>query len=390
MGPEHLFTMDRETESRWASFENPEGEKGAGGRANRGAKGSAFRPLPHGGSHVLASLRGCGIIRQLWMTFSDRSPAVLRGVRLDMFWDDSPTPAVSVPVADFFGSVHGLSRPFENAYFMNPEGRSQNVRIPMPFRKAARIVVTNESGRDIELFFYDVQFTLHRSLPDEALYFQAHWRRENPTTVGRDFQLLPQVRGAGRFLGCHVGVIEPPEDTGWFGEGEFKAWIDGDGEWPTIVGTGTEDYIGTAWGQGEFIHREAGCWKAGDTEAGKDGVWSFYRYHTDAPIYFQQEIRIALQQIGGRPKADVLAMRAKERPMEIITIGTPGGQINLMEKSAEEREALLADPVYTMHTNYYRSDDVCAVAMFFLDRPEGALPPLGDPAERLAGLPGEE
>ena len=188
--------------TRWASFENPTAGRGRGGSANRGAKGSAFARMPAGGRHVLLDVTGSGTVRRLWLTIRDRVPELLHGLRLDMWWDGSAEPAVSVPLGDFFGIGLGRRTPFSCALFSDPEGRSFNCTIPMPFRTAARIELRNESQRDLGHLFYDVDLTCGDQHGPEALYFHASWRRERPNALGRDFTILPLVAGPGRFLGC--------------------------------------------------------------------------------------------------------------------------------------------------------------------------------------------
>jgi hypothetical protein len=137
---------------------------------------------------------------------------------------------------------------------------------------------------------------------DDVLYFHASWRRESPTKVGRDFEILPRVEGKGRFLGANVGVLADPKNLGWWGEGEVKMYLDGDTEYPTLIGTGTEDYIGTGWGQKPFAGRYQGCYVS-DDEA---HIYSFYRYHVPDPVYFEKSARVTIQQIGGTSKKNVL------------------------------------------------------------------------------------
>ena len=199
----------------------------------------------------------------MWLTISERSPEMLRSLRIDMFWDGSRAPAVSCPLGDFFGSGLGRISAFECQLFSNPEAQSFNCFIPMPFRSSARITITNESGRKLAHLFYDINLLTDVEHDDSMLYFHAHWRRESPNALGHEYDILPKVKGQGRFLGSNIGVIRSPHyDATWWGEGEVKAWF-GDDLQPTICGTGTEDYIGAAWGQGRFANRTQGCSIAG-------------------------------------------------------------------------------------------------------------------------------
>jgi len=140
------------------------------------------------------------VIRRIWITVGERTPVMLRSLRLEMFWDDAKKPAVSVPLGDFFGAALGQTVAFENALFSSPEARSFNTIVPMPFRRSARLVLTNQSASDLTRVFYDVDYTLGPPSPD-MLYFHAYWRRERPTSLGQDFSVLPSITGRGRYLG---------------------------------------------------------------------------------------------------------------------------------------------------------------------------------------------
>jgi hypothetical protein len=379
---QEVYLLPKGEETRWISPENPTGAKGAGAQENKGGKGHAFDTIAIGASHTLAAIEGAGVIDRIWMTIEDRSPEALRGLRLEMFWDGAPAPAVSVPLGDFFLHGAGEMVPMETELFASPEGRSFVSYVKMPFRKGARIVVTNESIKPVNLIFFDVNYRALRSLPKDALYFHAWWSREKTTTLGRDFRILPRIEGRGRFLGASVTVLtNPVYEKTWWGEGEVKIALDGDRGQPTLVGTGTEDYIGTAWGQGAYINRYQGAPIA--TWDG-DGRWTFYRFHLPDPIYFQREIAVSLQQMGGARKNIILGLIKKGAPLIPVTID-PGSRINFQQLLTSGKH--LADPsLPDGHTNYYRSDDVAAVAYFYLDRPGGVLPRIAPGTERTMGL----
>jgi len=220
-----LYTLPDGVETRWASFENPAGEKGKGGLTNGGRKGRAMMPIKAGEQVTLAEVTGSsGTIRRIWATTSDRSPAVLRGLKIEMFWDGAAKPAVSAPFGDFFGLGLGQMVAFQSALFASPEGKSFNCYIPMPFRTGMKIVVTNESGKDLALFFYDVDYTLGDKHDASVLYFHAHYRSENPTRLQQDFEILPRVVGKGRYVGATLCVQANTKlyRDRWWGEGEVK------------------------------------------------------------------------------------------------------------------------------------------------------------------------
>ena len=366
----------------WFSPENRLGTKGGGGIENRGGKGHAWDNIAAGSTYVLAEVRGAGVIDRMWMTIDDRSPEVLRGLKLEMYWDGAATPAVSVPLGDFFLQGGGEMVPLETALFASPEGRSFVSYVKMPFRRGARVVLVNESRKRVNLF-YDVDCTTVPAQPDDALYFHAWWHREPKSTLGKDFQLLPPIAGHGRFVGSSITVLSNPAyEQSWWGEGEVKVTLDGDTAHPSLVGTGTEDYIGTAWGQGAYINQYQGAPVA---TWGKGGIWSFYRFHIPDPLWFHHGLSVSLAQIGGAPKADVIRLQKSGVPIIPVSVDNgdrKDGFIPLLERGIK-----LTDPsVIDGWTNFYRSDDVAAVAYFYSDRPDRILPPIQPPAERMAGL----
>lgn len=152
-----LYEMPEVVETRWASGENSKGEKGKAAQANGGRKGSATVRVNAGESFTLAEASATsGTVRRIWMTFPDRSPRMLRSLRIDMYWDGAKRPAVSTPLGDFFGIGLGQMVEFQSALFSNPEGRSFNCIVPMPFKTGMKIVLTNESASNLDELFYDV------------------------------------------------------------------------------------------------------------------------------------------------------------------------------------------------------------------------------------------
>jgi hypothetical protein len=375
-----LFEKPKNIQSRWASFENRTAARGSGGRENAGAKGHAFESIAPGETKTLLDFSGSGLINRIWLTVSDRSPQMLRSLRLEMFWDESETPAVSVPLGDFFGIGLGRRTAFECALFSDPEGRSFNAFVPMPFRRHAKITLTNDSDTHLSHLFYDIDFLMGMTHSDETLYLHAHFRRESPNKLGQEFQILPQVLGSGRFLGCNLGVIagEGYENT-WWGEGEVKIYLGNDAD-PTLCGTGTEDYIGTAWGQGSYAQITQGCPIADSAK----NQWAFYRYHIDDPIYFDAGCRVTIQTIGGGPKEKILALQRKQIPLIPVTIDAGAG--NLIQL-LDQPQPIDLENQPDGWCNFWRCDDWSATAYFYLDSPNGALPPLDkNTAARTASL----
>jgi hypothetical protein len=290
--------IDLSLDSRAITFENPTGERGAGGRTSGGRKGAPSRLIAPGERVVLADIVGPGTVRHIWLTFPPSAPEVVRALMLDVYYDGLNEPSVSVPCADFFGIAHGRPRAFDSALTSVHEGRGFNAYVPMPFRERMRIEFTNHSAVP-QLLFYQVDYTLEPSLPEDAGYLHATFRRENPTTLQRDFIIAEGLHGPGRFLGCSIGVRVLDEGT-WYGEGEVKVYRDGDDAYPTICGTGLEDYVGTAWGMGRHTALYAGVplVVAPEEARAQPDFVSFYRWHLPDPIVFTDDLRVTIQQIG--------------------------------------------------------------------------------------------
>jgi Protein of unknown function (DUF2961) len=366
--------------SRWSSPENRNGIAGNGGRENNRAKGHPYDSIPAGKSLDLLNISGTGLINRIWITIDNRTPEMLRALRIDMYWDDESKPAVSVPFGDFFGVGLGRMTAFQNVFFANPEGRSFNCFIPMPFRKGAKIVIRNESGIDIRKIFYDVDYSLLKEWNEDFLYFHACWRRDTATVPGIDFDLLPKIAGRGRYLGVNIGVsANSLYERSWFGEGEIKMYLDEDGDYPTLNGTGTEDYIGSAWGQGKFINEYTGCTIADDSLL----QWAFYRFHVPDPVYFRKGCRVSLQQIGGNMTASVEGYQKNKAPLIPVSIDT-GAMVPYYKDQHSIQLDSLRDP--RGWTNFYRSDDLSATSYFFLDSPTDELPVLQNVMIRTCNL----
>ncbi len=364
-----LYKIPADVETRWASPENPKGEKGNAALTNGGRKGSPFFPLKAGERRILAEVSGTsGTIRRIWMTINNRSPQMLRGLRLDFYWDGARTPAVSAPLGDFFGMGLGQTGTFESALFSSPEGRSFNCFVPMPFKKGMKLVITNETKTDLRALYYDVNYTLGDKHGADALYFHAYFNRENPTKMRKDYELLPKIEGKGRFLGVNVGVIVNQKQylKTWWGEGEVKVFLDGDTINSTLGGTGAEDYIGTGWELGKYANLYQGCLIA-DEEKMRYG---FYRYHIPDPIYFRRDVRVTIQQIGIILPKDIESLAAGNAPLY-----KAGANLVEMDKTQLKPFEL-----------FEREDDWSSCAYFYLDKPENKLPQLLAVESRIEGL----
>lgn len=353
-----MFYKYKKSAPRWISFENSSGTKSSGGKENNGAKGHACEALKSNEEKTLCDFKGSGIVRRIWITLSDRSKEVLQGVIIRAWWDNAEKPQVECPLGDFFCMSTGVMTAFENCCFSTAEGRSFCCFIPMPFRHNCRITLKNQSGKDIGNLFYDVDLTIEE-LNDDDMYFCALFSDIDSNQVEKEVEILPFTQGCGRFLGASVGIFPDEKNYGdlWWGEGEVKIYIDGDKDYPTLCGTGTEDYIGSAWELGEFINRTSGC-------TSKKGLTtSFYRFHVDDEIYFEKDIRVTLQAMGGGPAEKVRDSINKGAPCVPVSSDATG---NIYK--AEKID-------FDGYTNFFRSDHYRIVAYYYkkIDTPYGKI-----------------
>ena len=357
--------IDPALDSRAVTFENPTGARGAGGTEAGGRKGGPSRLVAPGETVVLADLAGPGRLTHLWMTFPPAPPERMRAIWMEVFYDGADEPSVSVPCVDFFGIAHGRPVAFASALTAIQEGRGFNAYLPMPFAEGLRMELTNGSDAPCTLYF-QADYVLG---PVDPAYLHVSWRRENPTTMQRDFVIAEGIGGPGRFLGCNLGVRVLDEGI-WYGEGEVKIYRDGDEELPTICGTGLEDYVGSAYGMG--LHHAPYGGAPLDVRAPDGGLQpdlvGFYRWHVPDPIMFADDLRVTIQQIGY-----AFFREGEEERLERFEATHPvaGG-------GWERSEGVLARGIVE------RVDDCCATAYVYARTPQ-AVPRL-DVAAAVADI----
>lgn len=351
-------SIDTTLDSRAVSFENPAGSRGGGGRAYGGRKGAPSKLLSPGEKVVLADLEGPGTIRHVWMTFPPMKPELMRAVWMEVFYDGRDEPSISVPCLDFFGLPHGRPAHYASAMTTAQEGRGFNAYFPMPFDQSVRVVLTNSSPRHFPLY-YQIDYTLQPELPKDAGYLHASFHRENPTTMRKDFVIADGFKGPGRFLGCAVGIRVLRSELSWYGEGEVKIYRDGDRDFPTICGTGLEDYVGSAWGMGTHVTPFAGVpliVKDPDSRDPNPDFVSFYRWHLPDPIIFRDEIKVTIQQIGF-----FLVPKGQEQRMTEIEKTNPVAGAGWID---------IGSPTIHAMGILERIDDYCATAFVYLQKPQ--------------------
>ncbi len=289
-----LYNLGTGMESRSISFENPTGEPGEGGKTASnlgvGRKGFPAKGIAPGETVTLCDIEGPGTVRHIWMTgsFNDRKLA-LRSMVIRAYWEEQEHPSIECPLGDFMGSANARYSAYQSAVHSTGQNAALNIWLPMPFETRGKITLTNEGEENITVF-YQVDYTINDKHPKDFGRLHVCFVRENPTTPGQDFEILPKRTGKGRFIGAVLGIRTFEEY--WWGEGEIKIYMDGDEEFPTICGTGSEDYVCLSYGMQETPYMYHGCsWN-------KDGYVSMYRWHLKDPIFWQEEVRITIQQIG--------------------------------------------------------------------------------------------
>ncbi|MGQ9651079.1 MAG: glycoside hydrolase family 172 protein [Phycisphaerae bacterium] len=330
----HLGNLPRlsNAKTRSISAENFTGEKGKGGMATDGLGKQAARELGQGWKispaikiaageeRELANIEGSGAIQQIWMT--PTGPWRMQILRI--YWDNQTIPSVECPIGDFFACGWGRYAHVNSlAVCVNP-GSAFNCYWEMPFRKRCRITYTNLDDKEM-ILFYQINYTL-TEVPDDAAYFHAQFRRSNPLPYKTDYTIVDGIKGKGQFVGTYMawGV----NNNGWWGEGEIKFFIDGDTQWPTICGTGTEDYFcgsycfivnkgpgSTREGKGDQYQEYSTPYAGMPQVIRPDGVYDantrfgLYRWHIMDPVRFDKDLRVTIQALGWRAHGRYLPLQ---------------------------------------------------------------------------------
>ncbi|MHB0997671.1 MAG: glycoside hydrolase family 172 protein [Armatimonadota bacterium] len=301
--------------TRSISPENFTGEKGKAGMATEGTGAGCARDLGQGWKispsirieagecRVIADIEDSGAIQHIWMTPTGH----FRFSIIRIYWDGSETPSVECPVGDFFACGWNKYAQVSSLPICVNPGSAFNTYWEMPFRKSCKITMTN-IAEEAMILYYQIDYTL-TEVPEDTAYFHAQFRRTNPLPYKDVYTILDGVKGQGQYVGTYMawGV----NNTGWWGEGEIKFYMDGDTEFPTICGTGTEDYF---CGSYNFdVGRENGGYREFTTPYSglaqvirPDGLYSsqtrfgLYRWHITDPIRFEQDLKVTIQALGWR------------------------------------------------------------------------------------------
>jgi len=255
--------------------------------------------IEHGATAVLAEIKGPGAVHHIWVTIAAEA-FYGRKIVLRAYWDGEANPSVEAPVGDFFGVGHGLNRNLTSLpVACSSEGRARNCYWFMPFRKSARITVTNEGAETVPAFYHYIDYRELPSLPADTPTFHAQYRQETPCASGRNYVLL-DAAGRGHYVGCSLSVLQ--RAMGWWGEGDDMIFVDGERA-PSLHGTGSEDYFSDAWGMREGQNLFYGCpLQEEDFQVGSKAT--VHRFHIPDPIPFTKSIRVEIEHGHANDRSD--------------------------------------------------------------------------------------
>jgi len=314
-------------QTRSICAENPTGEKGKGAMANPEPDGPARelgqgwkcspckRNIKPGEIYVIADIKGQGAIQSMWFGGDVNRDTILR-----IYWDGQEQPSVETPMCDFFGAPwvkfdeSGTKGPLVQLQSLpvciNPN-RGMNCFWEMPFRHTCKITIQNNHPEKPKTLFYQINYAL-TDVPEDCAYFHAQFRRINPLPYKVPYTIIDGIKGRGHYVGTSMGW--GINNSGWWGEGEIKFFIDGDKEFPTICGTGTEDYFGGAFNwdvDGQYIEYST-PFLGMHQVLRPDGTYNsqhrhaVYRWHIMDPIRFEQDLRVTIQALGWRSEGRYL------------------------------------------------------------------------------------
>ena len=293
--------------------------------------GDRLHPIKPGETRTIGQVTGPGIITHMWFTIDSPEYFHLKKIVLRIYWDDDPLPAVETPIGDFFGLGLGQYFVYESGPLSVGSQKALNSFFPMPFRKSARITITNEGTMPTSAFYYNIDWQKHTSLPKDQLYFFAEYRQAQPNLGnnndwklngdpnvynaknmdGKENYVAFETEGAGHYVGMSLSLIQNQGD--WWGEGDDQMFID-NRAMPTIYGTGAEDYFLGAWCYGEcainpfgsthptFSYQRYGNPRNGGDDRGAE--WMVYRFHTDSPVPFTNYFKMSLEHGHANHRSD--------------------------------------------------------------------------------------
>lgn len=318
---DNLMFLKTYTSHRVSSFD----------RTGANDDGTSGNKIKAGESRNIAELEGPGVVTHIWFTIATPEAFHLKKIVMRIYWDGESTPSVETPVGDFFGLGLGKYILYESGPLSVGSQKALNSYFPMPFRRSARIAITNEGQQPIDAFYFNIDYQKHRALPEDVAYFHAQFRQATPNkgwttdwkTNGEDIvekktnlngdgnYLILEAEGKGHFVGVMHSLLQ--NQSGWWGEGDDMMFIDG-ATTPQVNGTGSEDYYLGAWCYGGCgintfgsVRPTFAFQRYGNPVNGGDGVgaeWTVYRFHTDNPVTFEKSIKVSIEAGHANARSD--------------------------------------------------------------------------------------
>jgi len=282
-----------------------------------------YRAIKAGETIEVFNSPGPGVITHIWFTMATWAPYHLKEIVLRIFWDGNTKPSVETPVGDFFGLNLGQYYVYQSAFLNCSSIKALNCYFAMPFQKSARITISNEGGKPVDAFYYNIDYQMVSSLPERSLYFHAQYRQATPNHAaqfasegdklnldGKNNYVFIDTKGSGHLMGVTLGVVQNGES--WMGEGDEMIFVDNDAQ-PLITGTGSEDYFCGAWDFGgtlagtdlatPFAHMYNGAPSISSPER-IGGRYCLYRWHADNPVTFRTALRHTIEHGHANDRGD--------------------------------------------------------------------------------------
>ena len=296
-------------------------QKRASSYDRTGGNDDFFKIAP-GGTLTILDESGPAIITHVWIALGASERYHLKKLVLRMYWDDETSASVEAPLGDFFGLGLGDYFQFESIPLVVAPDKALNCFFPMPFRKRARITITNEGKEDVDSFYFNIDYqALNKDLPADTMYFHAQYRQATPAKGwtnqwesndtpavtakknldGENNYVWLEASGQGHFVGVTMSILQ--NQDGWWGEGDDMFFVDGE-KHPSINGTGSEDYFLGAWDFGDhpFSYALFGAPVKGAELAGSRS--SVYRFHLDSPIPFTKSLKATIEHGHANHRSD--------------------------------------------------------------------------------------
>ncbi len=357
------------------------------------ADGRQDKPILPGETRDMAVIAGAGAITHIWVTIASEDPDHLKNLVLRMYWDGEAAPSVETPIGDFFGQGNGQYYQYASMPIQIGTSHGLNSFWKMPFRKGARVTITNDGPVECGAFYYYVDYRLYKHLPRKTAYFHAQYRQAYPCKAGENY-IFMEATGRGHYVGVNLSIHNRAD--GWWGEGDDMIYVDGETT-PSFNGTGSEDYFCGAWCYGEaFSDLYLGCPLRGEHKTG--AMWNVYRYHIEDPIPFKKSLKVTIEHGHANDRSDNFSScaywyqtepHAAFPPLPAAKDRKPVELQIFKEKGAFEAEDMLTEfsggPMEVQDTKSYSNGWSNAKHLWFHPAQPSSYTMVADVPEKMAG-----